>query len=65
MKKGKARRRQLHAGINGLSSEQVAGIVRQEFPGARGERLNSLARAVVAKAHRQVSPRTLPRIQRG
>jgi hypothetical protein len=64
MKKAKAQRRKTHAAINGLNHQDVAAIVRDQFPGARGERLNSLAKVVIAKAHRIVSPR-LPRIQRG
>jgi|ERR1700722_16416890 hypothetical protein len=56
----KAQRRKLHGAINELTGTQVAAIVRQEFPRAKGDKINALAKAVVAKAHRQISPR-LPR----
>jgi hypothetical protein len=53
----KAQRRKLHAAINSLGHQQVANIVRKEFPKAKGLRIDSMAKAVVANAHRQVSPR--------
>jgi len=56
----KAQRGKLHRSINGISPQDVAGIVKQSFPRAKGGRIDALAKAVVAKAHRQVSPR-LPR----
>jgi hypothetical protein len=61
----KARRRKLHRDINALTGGQVAAIVKQEFPRAKGTKIDQLAKAVIAKAHRQVSPRALPRMQRG
>jgi hypothetical protein len=60
----KARRRKLHRSINGLSNDQVALLVRQQFPKAKGTKIDALAKMAIAKAHRIVSPR-LPRIQRG
>lgn len=56
----KAQRGRLHLAINGLTGTQVAAIVQKEFPRAKGGKIDALARAVIAKAHRQVSPR-LPR----
>jgi hypothetical protein len=61
----KSQRRKLHAAINDVTSSQVATIVRQNFPRAKSAKLNELAKAAIANAHRQISPRTLPRIQRG
>jgi hypothetical protein len=60
----KKQRRTLHAGINKLSADEVAAIVRKQFPGVRGPRVDQLAKAVVADAHRKVSP-LVPRMQRG
>jgi hypothetical protein len=57
----KAERRKLHQAINDLGHEQVAGIVRQSFPRAKDARLDQLAKAVIANAHRQVSPRKTQR----
>lgn len=56
----KTQRAKLHRSINGLSPQDLAGIVKQSFPKAKGGRIDQLAKAVIAKAHRQVSPR-LPR----
>jgi len=56
----KAQRGKLRRAINGLTGNQVAGIVQKEFPRAKGGKIDQLAKAVIAKAHRQVSPR-LPR----
>ncbi|MGA9509532.1 MAG: hypothetical protein WBV55_13020 [Candidatus Sulfotelmatobacter sp.] len=53
----KSGRRKLHAAVNDLSSETVAAIVRQNFPRAKGKRIDQLAKAVISNAHRQVSPR--------
>ena len=62
----KADRRKLHTAINDLSKDQVAAIVRSQFPGARGARIDTLAKRLIAGAHRTVSPRiTLPKMQRG
>jgi hypothetical protein len=52
----KAQRRKLHRSINGLSPQDVAGIVKQSFPRAKGGKIDQLAKAVIANAHRQVSP---------
>jgi hypothetical protein len=56
----RAQREKLHRAINGLSGNQIAAIVQKEFPRAKTGKIDALARAVIAKAHRQVSPR-LPR----
>jgi hypothetical protein len=56
----KTQRAKLHLSINDLSLHDVVGIVKQSFPRAKGGKIDQLARAVIAKAHRQVSPR-LPR----
>jgi hypothetical protein len=56
----KAQRRTLHGAINNISAQDVAAIVKQSFPRAKGGKIDQLAKAVIAKAHRQVSPR-LPR----
>jgi hypothetical protein len=56
----KAQRAKLHRSINDLSPQDVAGIVKQSFPRAKGGKIDQLARVVIARAHRQVSPR-LPR----
>jgi hypothetical protein len=53
----KAQRRKLHASINTLSGDQVAAIVRQNFPRLKAARADEMANAVIARAHRQVSPR--------
>jgi len=57
----KVQRRKLHAAINNLTAGEVASIVRQEFPRAKGTRLDALAKAAIANAHRQVSPRKTQR----
>jgi ribosomal protein L11 len=56
----KTERRKTHQAINSLTSEQVAAIVKQNFPRVKRSRIDELAKAVIANAHRQVSPR-LPR----
>jgi hypothetical protein len=61
----KSQRRKLHAAINDVTSSQVATIVRQQFPRAHGSRIDQLAKAAIANAHRQVSPRLPRKIQRG
>jgi hypothetical protein len=57
----KAERRRLHAAINSLGPDAVASI-KQGFPRATGGKVDQLAKAVIGRAHRQVSPR---RTQRG
>lgn len=59
-----SQRRKLHAGINKLTADEVAAIVRQQFPGVRGARIDQLTKMVLADAHRKVSPR-VPRMQCG
>lgn len=54
-------RRTLHAAINDLSHQDVAAIVRQQFPRAKGARIDELAKRVIAGAHRQISPRKTQR----
>jgi ribosomal protein L11 len=61
----KKQRAKLHAAINSLSTDEVASIVRQQFPKAKGPKIDELAKQIVSGAHRRVSPRTLPRMQRG
>jgi hypothetical protein len=56
----KFQRRKLHGAINDISAQDLAGIVKQSFPRAKAGKIDELARDVIAKAHRQVSPR-LPR----
>jgi hypothetical protein len=56
----KEERRKTHQAINRLTSDQVAAIVKQNFPRVKRSRIDELAKAVIANAHRQVSPR-LPR----
>jgi hypothetical protein len=53
----KAQRGKLHRAINGISPQDVAGIVKQSFPRAKGGKIDQLAKAVVANAHRIASPR--------
>jgi hypothetical protein len=57
----KAQRGKLHRAINGISPQDVAGIVKQSFPRAKGGKIDQLAKAVVANAHRIASPRKTPR----
>jgi len=61
----KAQRRKTHAAINGLSYQDVAGIVQGQFPRAKDARIDQLAKMVIANAHRQVSPRLPRKTQRG
>jgi len=61
----KASRRKLHADIKRLTPGEVAAIVSQQFPMAKGPRIDALAKQIIAGAHRQISPRMLPRMQRG
>ena len=56
----KAQRGKLHRAINGLTGNQVAGIVQKEFPRAKGGKIDALAKRVIANAHRIVSPRKTP-----
>lgn len=51
------KRAELHASINALTREQVAQIIRRVHPRAKAARIDELARAAVAQAHRLVSPR--------
>lgn len=53
----KKTRRDLHAAINALTRDEVAEIVRQHYPRAKGEQLDRIAKAAIAEAHRLVSPR--------
>ena len=57
----KARRGKLHRAINDLAHEDLAAIVKQEFPRAKGPKINILAKQIVANAHRQISPRNTQR----
>lgn len=53
----KKQRRNLHAAINSLSHDEVADIVKKEFPRATGKKLAELAREMIGEAHGLVSPR--------
>lgn len=53
----KQRRAELHASINALTRQEVAQIIRRVHPRAKATRIDELARAAVAQAHRLVSPR--------
>ena len=48
----KARRGKLHRAINDLTHEDLAAIVKQEFPRAKGPKINTLAKQIMANAHR-------------
>lgn len=50
----KQSRRDLHAAINELTHDEVAAIVRQQYPRIK---LDEVAKAAIAGAHRIVSPR--------
>lgn len=56
-KPSKQERGDLHAAINALSREEVAAIVKKEFPRVRGKRADKLAKELIGDAHRLVSPR--------
>ena len=53
----KRQRRALHSAINDLSPQDVAAIIKQQYPRAKGTKIDELAKAVIADAHRKVSPR--------
>lgn len=53
----KSQRRELHAAINALTHDEVAAIVKKEFPRANGHRIDELAKRAIAEAHRIVSSR--------
>ena len=53
----KAQRKALHVAINDLSHQDLATIVQKYFPRAKGPKVDQLAKAVIATAHRKVSPR--------
>ena len=61
----KKKRRKLHVAINSLEPDTVASIVRKVFPRTQNTRVDQIARAVIANAHRQVSPRPTRKIQLG
>jgi hypothetical protein len=61
----KAERRRLHRALNNLSRAQVADIVKQAYPGAKGARIDTLAKSVISDAHGKVSPRLPRKIPRG
>lgn len=53
----KKTRRKLHASINELSRDEVAEIIRQAHPGVTSSaKIDELAKAAIAEAHRLVSP---------
>lgn len=56
----KKRHRKLHASINTLADDQVALSCGKNFPRLKAARLDEMAKAGIARAHRKASPR-LPR----
>jgi hypothetical protein len=54
----KTERRKIHRAINDLTHDEVAEIVRKAHPRAKGARIDELAKAAIAEAHKLVSPRT-------
>lgn len=52
--RSKQKRAELHASINALTREEVAQIIRRVHPRAKDARVDELARAAVAEAHRLV-----------
>jgi hypothetical protein len=55
-----AERRKLHSAINTVTPDQVDAIVRKTHPLVRSNRVDQIAKAVIAGAQRQVSPRKTP-----
>jgi hypothetical protein len=53
----KSERRKLHLCINTLTRQEVAEIIKEKRPRATGKKLDELAKAALAEAHRIVSPR--------
>jgi hypothetical protein len=56
----KAVRKQLHTAINNLSHEELAAIVRRTYQSKAGQGADTIAKQVIAAAHRQVSPPKIP-----
>jgi hypothetical protein len=56
----KTERRKLHRAVNALTPDQVAAIVRQTHPRVKARQVDTMAKRVIAAAHRQVSPRKTP-----
>lgn len=56
-KPSKQSRRDLHVAINALTRDEVAAIVREQYPRATGKRVDELAREMIGEAHRLVSPK--------
>lgn len=56
----KTTRRKLHAAINGLTHEELGAIVRRTHRLKAGQGTDTIAKQVIAAAHRQVSPRKTP-----
>jgi hypothetical protein len=50
-------RRNLHHTINSLTPDQVAAIVRRTHPRVKAGHVDTIAKRVIAGAHRLVSPR--------
>jgi hypothetical protein len=57
----KAQRGKLHRAINGISPQDVAGIVKQSFPRAKGGKIDQLAKAVLSRTHTGSHLRAKPR----
>lgn len=53
----KRERRQWHGLINKLSHPEVAALVHQLYPDARGRRVDRIAKLLIEDAHRSISPR--------
>jgi hypothetical protein len=47
----------LHRAINALTPDQVTAIVRRTHPRVKAGQVDTIAKRVIAAAHRQVSPR--------
>jgi hypothetical protein len=56
----KTERTKLHRAINALTPEEFAAIVRRTYRLKAGQGTDTIAKRVIAAAHRQVSPRKTP-----
>jgi hypothetical protein len=56
----KTERRKLPRAINAITPDQVAAIVRRTHPRVKSGQVDTIAKRVIAAAHRQVSPRKVP-----
>jgi hypothetical protein len=53
-------RRNLHRAINALTPDQLTAIVRRTHPRVKAGQVDTIAKRVIAAAHRRVSPRKTP-----